>query len=114
MIVFVIYVGDNNEYIVNFSKLLNNELEVISDLSQLSEISKKNRNSLPFMVLLQSSTSEVDIFNIKFIRRELPYAYIVLISSIGDNVKVSSYLEAGLKNAQTFGPQLAEPLMRTQ
>lgn len=52
MIVFVIYVGDNNEYIVNFSKLLNNELEVISDLSQLSEISKKNRNSLPFMVLL--------------------------------------------------------------
>ena len=88
MIVFVIYVGDNNEYIVNFSKLLNNELEVISDLSQLSEISKKNRNLLPFMVLLQSSTSEVDIFNIKFIRRELPYAYIVLISSIVDNVTV--------------------------
>ena len=110
MIVFVIYVGDNNEYIVNFSKLLNNELEVISDLSQLSEISKKNRNSLPFMVLLQSSTSEVDIFNIKFIRRELPYAYIVLISSIGDNVKVSSYLEAGLND--TFLPNVTETRIR--
>lgn len=110
MIVFVIYVGDNNEYIVNFSKLLNNELEVISDLSQLSEISKKNKNSLPFMVLLQSSTSEVDIFNIKFIRRELPYAYIVLISSIGDNVKVSSYLEAGLND--TFLPNVTETRIR--
>ncbi len=110
MIVFVVYIGDNNEYIAHFSKLLNNELEVTSDLSQLSKISNKNISSLPVMVLLERSTTEDDISKIKLIKQELPLSYIILVTLSVDKSEIPRYQEAGLKD--TVPPNVNETRLR--
>lgn len=110
MIVFVVYIGDNNEYIAHFSKLLNNELEVTSDLSQLSNISNKNISSLPVMVLLERSTTEDDISKIKLIKQELPLSYIILVTLSVDKSEIPRYQEAGLKD--TVPPNVNETRLR--
>jgi len=110
VIVFVVYIGDNNEYIAHFSKLLNNELEVTSDLSQLSKISNKNISSLPVMVLLERSTTEDDISKIKLIKQELPLSYIILVTLSVDKSEIPRYQEAGLKD--TVPPNVNETRLR--
>lgn len=106
MIVFVIYVGENEVYISHFNRLLKGELEVSSDLSRLSEILKKNINSLPVMVLYEKSKMEDDIHKIKLIKQELPLAYIVLVTpEIGKN-EIPQYQAAGLKD--TISPNVSE------
>ena len=106
MIVFVIYVGENEVYISHFNRLLKGELEVSSDLSRLSEIFKKNINSFPVMVLYEKSKMEDDIHKIKLIKQELPLAYIVLVTpEIGKN-EIPQYQAAGLKD--TISPNVSE------
>lgn len=98
MIVFVIYIGDNDEYIAHFSKLLNNELEVTPDLTQLSVISGRNIHSLPVMVLLERSSIDDDISKIKKIKQELPLSYIILVTNGIAKNEIPRYQEAGLKD----------------
>lgn len=106
MIVFVIYVGDNEVYISHFNSLLQGKLEVSSDLSRLSEILRKNINSLPVLVLFQKSKMEDDIQKIKLIKQELPLSYIVLVANeIGRN-EIPQYQAAGLKD--TISPSVSE------
>jgi len=106
VIVFVIYVGENEVYISHFNRLLKGELEVSSDLSRLSEIFRKNINSLPVMVLFEKSKMEDDIQKIKLIKQELPLAYIVLVTpEIGKN-EIPQYQAAGLKD--TISPNVSE------
>jgi len=106
VIVFVIYVGENEVYISHFNRLLKGELEVSSDLSRLSEIFKKNINSFPVMVLYEKSKMEDDIHKIKLIKQELPLAYIVLVTpEIGKN-EIPQYQAAGLKD--TISPNVSE------
>ncbi len=110
MIVFVIYVGENEMYISHFSRLLNGELEVSYDLSRLSEILKKNISSLPVMVLFEKSKMEHDIQKIKFIKQESPLAYIVLVTpGIGKN-EIPHYQAAGLKD--TVSPNVSETRLK--
>ncbi|MDX9781597.1 MAG: sugar transferase [Bacteroidales bacterium] len=96
--VFVIYIGDNDEYIAHFSKLLNNELEVTPDLTQLSVISGRNIHSLPVMVLLERSSIDDDISKIKKIKQELPLSYIILVTNGIAKNEIPRYQEAGLKD----------------
>lgn len=97
-------------YISHFSTLLNGELEVSSDLSRLSEILKKNVNSLPVMVLFEKSKMENDIQKIKFIKQESPLAYIVLVTpGIGKN-EIPHYQAAGLKD--TVSPNVSETRLK--
>jgi lipopolysaccharide/colanic/teichoic acid biosynthesis glycosyltransferase len=98
VIVFVIYIGDNDEYIAHFSKLLNNELEVTPDLTQLSVISGRNIHSLPVMVLLERSSIDDDISKIKKIKQELPLSYIILVTNGIAKNEIPRYQEAGLKD----------------
>lgn len=110
MIVFVIYVGENEMYISHFSRLLNGELEVSYDLSRLSEILKKNVNSLPVMVLFEKSNMENDIQKIKFIKQESSLAYILLVApEIGKN-EIPHYHAAGLKD--TIPPNVSITRLR--
>jgi len=110
VIVFVIYVGENEMYISHFSRLLNGELEVSYDLSRLSEILKKNISSLPVMVLFEKSKMEHDIQKIKFIKQESPLAYIVLVTpGIGKN-EIPHYQAAGLKD--TVSPNVSETRLK--
>jgi lipopolysaccharide/colanic/teichoic acid biosynthesis glycosyltransferase len=104
--VFVIYVGENEEYISHFRRLLGGELEVASDLSRLSEIFKKNVDSFPVMVLYEKSKMENDISKIKYIKQEFPLTYIVLVTpGIGKN-EIPQYQAAGLKD--TISPNVGE------
>ncbi|NTU94499.1 MAG: sugar transferase [Bacteroidales bacterium] len=97
-------------YISHFSRLLNGELEVSYDLSRLSEILKKNISSLPVMVLFEKSKMEHDIQKIKFIKQELPLAYIVLVTpGIGKN-EIPHYQAAGLKD--TISPGVSETRLK--
>lgn len=106
MIVFVIYVGENEVFISHFNRLLKGELEVFSDLSRFSEILRKNINSLPVMVLFEKSKMEDDIQKIKLIKQESPLAYIVLVTQeIGKN-EIPQYQAAGLKD--TISPNVSE------
>jgi len=106
VIVFVIYVGDNEVFISHFNRLLKGELEISSDLSRFSVILKKNINSLPVMVLFEKSKMDDDIKKIKLIKQELPLAYIVLVTSeIGKN-EIPQYQAAGLKD--TISPNVSE------
>jgi len=110
VIVFVIYVGESEIYISHFNRLLNGELEVSSDLSRLSEIFRKNINSLPVMVLFEKSKMEEDILKIKFLKQELPLAYIVLVTpGIGKN-EIPHYQAAGLKD--TISPNVSETRLK--
>jgi len=106
VIVFAIYVGENEVYISHFNKLLKGELEVSSDLSRLSEIFRKNINSLPVMVLFEKYKMDDDIHKIKLIKQELPLSYIVLVTpEIGKN-EIPQYQSAGLKD--TISPNVSE------
>ena len=97
-------------YISHFSTLLNGELEVSSDLSRLSEILKKNVNSLPVMVLFEKSKMENDIQKIKFIKQESSLAYILLVApEIGKN-EIPHYHAAGLKD--TIPPNVSITRLR--
>jgi len=97
-------------YISHFSRLLNGELEVSYDLSRLSEILKKNVNSLPVMVLFEKSKMENDIQKIKFIKQESSLAYIVLVTpGIGKN-EIPHYQAAGLKD--TISPNVSETRLK--
>lgn len=97
-------------YISHFSRLLNGELEVSYDLSRLSEILKKNVNSLPVMVLFEKSNMENDIQKIKFIKQESSLAYILLVApEIGKN-EIPHYHAAGLKD--TIPPNVSITRLR--
>lgn len=97
-------------YISHFSRLLNGELEVSYDLSRLSEILKKNVNSLPVMVLFEKSKMENDIQKIKFIKQESSLAYILLVApEIGKN-EIPHYHAAGLKD--TIPPNVSITRLR--
>ena len=110
MIVFVIYIGDNDEYKAHFSKLLNNELVITPDLSSLPADAAKNVNSLPVMVLLENSGIDSDITKIKYIKQELPLSYIILVTKGIDKNEIPKYHEAGLKD--TVPPNVSETRLK--
>lgn len=110
MIVFVIYIGDNDEYKAHFSKLLNNELVITPDLSSLPADAAKNVNSLPVMVLLENSGIDNDIAKIKYIKQELPLSYIILVTKGIDKNEIPKYHEAGLKD--TVAPNVSETRLK--
>lgn len=110
MIVFVIYIGDNDEYKAHFSKLLNNELVITPDLSSLPADAAKNENSLPVMVLLENSGIDSDITKIKYIKQELPLSYIILVTKGIDKNEIPKYHEAGLKD--TVPPNVSETRLK--
>lgn len=110
MIVFVIYIGDNDEYKAHFSKLLNNELVITPDLSSLPADAAKNVNSLPVMVLLENSGIDSDITKIKYIKQELPLSYIILVTKGIDKNEIPKYHEAGLKD--TVSPNVSETRLK--
>ena len=110
MIVFVIYIGDNDEYKAHFSKLLNNELVITSDLSSLPADAAKNVNFLPVMVLLENSGIDSDITKIKYIKQELPLSYIILVTKGIDKNEIPKYHEAGLKD--TVPPNVSETRLK--
>ena len=98
MIVFTIYIGRNEESISHFSKLLSGELQIASDISALLEIVKKNKNSLPVMVLFEKSKKDDDIPKIKYIKQKFPLSYIVLVTPGIAKNEIPEYQAAGLKD----------------
>ena len=98
MIVFTLYLGNNDKYISHFKSLLKKDIYFAISYLQAEEIISKNAGALPVMVLCEKHSATKDAVCISYIKSKFPRAYMVLVTESLDKVDIVEYHRMGIND----------------
>lgn len=104
---FIIYIGNNKEYITHFKTLLNEDISIVSNIEEAFVILNGLPSNKIQPILYEKSDLESDKINIAYLRMKFRNSYIILITEQLENKEKKIYLGAGTNNTISPNADLA-------
>lgn len=104
---FIIYIGNNKEYITHFKTLLNEDISIVSNIEEAFVILNGLPSNKIQPILYEKSDLESDKINIAYLRMKFRNSYIILITEQLESKEKKIYLGAGTNNTISPNADLA-------